>query len=263
MTQIKPNEDVSRPDLPPVPPAGPAARPGPAHPARRGPPARRPGLLRQRHHGRRGHPGRAGPGRRLPGGPGCAGPDRPGRRPAVRPVPVLRPAAGLRHRLGGVPGPAHGGAGRPGHRPVHLPLRAPAAGHGAGLRDRPAGRGAVGGVRPLGGQRARPGDPAGLRLAGRHPGVHPAVRRPRLGHRSDDPHGGHRARGDDPADHHRPLTGGVPADSACSTKRPPWPSAPPAGRWSAPRCCRSPGRASSPRPCWAWAGPWARRWPLP
>ncbi|MPN14219.1 hypothetical protein SDC9_161545 [bioreactor metagenome] len=97
-----------------------------------------------------GHPRSGGD---LPVGAGVASAVRRSghtHQPGIRALRQLGPAVCLRHGLGGHPGPGHGRSGRHRHRVVHLALRAASAGPAAGLRDRPAGRGALCGLRPVG-----------------------------------------------------------------------------------------------------------------
>ena len=53
---------------------------------------------------------------------------------------------------------------------------------------------------------------------------------PGVGHRADHADGGHHAGRDDPADHHRGVPRGLPADARSCTRRPRWRWVPPAGR---------------------------------
>ena len=70
--------------------------------------------------------------------------------------PVRGPGLHLRHAAVVVHRPALRRAGQPRHRPVHHRGGAPAAAQAGHLRDRPAGRGAVGRLRPVGRARAAP-----------------------------------------------------------------------------------------------------------
>ena len=119
---------------------------------------RRAGLPRShpgRRHRRAGHHRRH---RDLPDRQGGAGPARqhrelldlrglvPQRRPSRSSASARSPSAPC--SLGA--GPAHGGAGGAGHRALPVALRAAPARHRARLPDRPAGRRAQRGLRPLG-----------------------------------------------------------------------------------------------------------------
>ena len=137
-------------------------------------------------HSRRGpHPRGTRGRRRLPGR--CrasrrSSPTQP-RLPILRRRELLgvRRPADLRHAVGGRARAGHRRADRDRDRAVHLALRAATPRVGARLHHRPARRGAVGGLRTLGRQRAGLRDSAGLRVARREPRLDPAVRRPASG----------------------------------------------------------------------------------
>ena len=109
---------------------------------------------------------------------------------------------------------------------------------------------------------ARPRDSRRSRVAQREPRLVPAVRdRQRLDHRRrHDLHRRHRARRDDPADHHRGHPRGVRPDPGRRTSRRRSRSARPGGRSCGPRSCRSASPATSAGRCSASAARSARRW---
>ena len=181
--------------------------------------------------------------------------------PVERPPAVRGAAVHLRHphdradRDG--PRRARGDRGGAGHhRPAPAALPRP-----GGEDGRPAGRRAVGRLRPLGHHRARAVPEARPGLARRD------LRRPQHPGMATLRGTGHRpAPTWSPAWCCRswccPSSRPSPARSwrrcRASSRRPPTPSAPPAGRWCGTRCSRGPARASSERPRSGWGGPWAR-----
>ena len=130
------------------------------------------------------------------------------------------------------------------------------------VRRRPARRGAVDHLRPVGHPRARPGARAVRAVAQRHvlgwfPLFAHGQRRARAARH--DLHRRHRARGDAPADHHLGHAARCSSGRRPRTSRARWRWAPPAGRSSGPRCCRSAQRLHRRRPCSASAARSARR----
>ena len=125
---------------------------------------------------------------------------------------------------------------------------------------RPARSGPVDHLRGLGPLRACPAAAIGGHVAQRASGRGVPVRDRQRdgGRRRDHLHRRDRAGGDDPADHHRGHPRGLHEDARRATSRPRWRSAPPAGRWSRPRCCHSGGPDTSAARYWAWAARWER-----